>query len=177
MGAKSKIGDTPFFPHDTFTWAKLLEANWRDIREELDDLLSHREHLPNFQDLSTEQRELSTDDNWKTYFFTGYGISFEGNRTRCPRTATLLDQVPGLSTAFFSVLGPGKRLPEHRGLRLTNYAAESPGAAKPPGMGAVATDDPDGGARQRAHPHPGRRSAGRSCRLPTDSRPLPPLAR
>ncbi|WKV71380.1 aspartyl/asparaginyl beta-hydroxylase domain-containing protein [Streptomyces sp. PCS3-D2] len=115
MAATSPVGDKPFFPDDTFPWAKVLEENWRDIRRELDELLVHRDELPNFQDISLAQRSLTQDDQWKTYFFAGYGIDFETNRERCPRTIELLKNVDGLSTAFFSILGPGKRLHEHRG--------------------------------------------------------------
>ncbi|WP_406302582.1 aspartyl/asparaginyl beta-hydroxylase domain-containing protein [Streptomyces sp. NBC_00885] len=115
MAATSPVGDKPFFPDDTFAWATILEENWRDIRQELDELLVHRDELPNFQDISVAQRSLTQDDQWKTYFFAGYGIDFETNRERCPRTIELLKHVDGLSTAFFSVLGPGKRLHEHRG--------------------------------------------------------------
>ncbi|WP_240103807.1 aspartyl/asparaginyl beta-hydroxylase domain-containing protein [Streptomyces sp. MUM 16J] len=115
MAATSPIGDKPFFPDDTFAWASVLEANWRDIRQELDQLLVHRDELPNFQDISLAQRSLTQDDQWKTYFFAGYGIDFETNRERCPRTIELLKNAEGMSTAFFSILGPGKRLPEHRG--------------------------------------------------------------
>lgn len=115
MAATSPVGDKPFFPDDTFAWATILEENWRGIRQELDELLVHRDELPNFQDISVAQRSLTQDDQWKTYFFAGYGIDFETNRERCPRTIELLKHVDGLSTAFFSVLGPGKRLHEHRG--------------------------------------------------------------
>lgn len=115
MGRHSPIGDAAFFPDEAFPWARPLEENWRDIRRELDDLLAYREHLPNFQEISVEQASLSTDDQWKTYFFTGYGLRFDGNCARCPRTTELIERIPGLTTAFFSILGPGKRLPEHRG--------------------------------------------------------------
>ena len=115
MAATSPIGDKPFFPDDTYAWSAILEENWRDIRRELDQLLVHRDDLPNFQDISAVQRTLTQDDQWKTYFFAGYGLDFETNRERCPRTIELLSQVTDMSTAFFSILGPGKRLPEHRG--------------------------------------------------------------
>ncbi|MBX9363700.1 aspartyl/asparaginyl beta-hydroxylase domain-containing protein [Streptomyces sp. WAC04114] len=116
MKTKSLVGDQPFFPDDTFPWAVTLEKNWLDIRAELDELLTRRNDLPNFQDISVEQSFLTQDNQWKTYFFAGFGVNFDSNRARCPRTAALLDQVDGLQTAFFSILGPGKRLPEHRGV-------------------------------------------------------------
>ncbi|WP_055591322.1 aspartyl/asparaginyl beta-hydroxylase domain-containing protein [Streptacidiphilus griseoplanus] len=115
MGKRSLIGDTPFFPEDTFPWAATLEANWKEIRSELDQLLAYREELPNFQDISVEQRALTDDNDWKTYFFAGYGLTFAQNRDRCPRTVELLDGIDGLTTAFFSILAPGKHIPPHRG--------------------------------------------------------------
>ncbi|GGT46238.1 aspartyl/asparaginyl beta-hydroxylase domain-containing protein [Streptomyces purpureus] len=112
---RSSIGNSAFFPADVFPWAATLERNWQSIRGELDQLLAHRDDLPNFQDISEEQRALTADANWKTYFFTAYGVPFAQNADRCPRTTELLAGVDGLETAFFSILGPGKHLPEHRG--------------------------------------------------------------
>jgi beta-hydroxylase len=92
-----------------------LEKNWKIMRAELDEVMRHRNDLPNFQDISTDQKALSKDDDWKTYFFYAYGFKARGNCRRCPQTARLLKEVPGMKTAFFSILGPGKHLPEHRG--------------------------------------------------------------
>ena len=70
---------------------------------------------PNFQDISVDQASITDDDGWKTYFFSGYGFRAEANCDRCPQTAALLDGVPGLTTAFFSILSPRKRIGAHRG--------------------------------------------------------------
>jgi len=45
----------------------------------------------------------------------GYGIRSEKNLQSCPATARSLQKIPGIRTAFFSILEPGKRLPPHRG--------------------------------------------------------------
>jgi aspartyl/asparaginyl beta-hydroxylase (cupin superfamily) len=37
------------------------------------------------------------------------------NCLRCPATAAVLRAIPGVITGFFSILGPGKRLPPHYG--------------------------------------------------------------
>lgn len=111
----SLVGPGPFFPRTAFPWTGELERSWKAIRQELDQVLAYRDDLPNFQDISVEQRGLSTDDQWKTFFFYGYGNRRARNCARCPRTAELLDAIPGLTTAFFSVLGPHKRLRPHRG--------------------------------------------------------------
>lgn len=111
----SKVPTTPFLPLDTFSWIAEVEAQWKSVRVELDQVLSYRENLPNFQDISTDQAQLTNDDGWKTFFFLGYGFRSEAAYQRCPQTAALLERIPGLTTAFFSIFSPHKRLPEHRG--------------------------------------------------------------
>jgi aspartyl/asparaginyl beta-hydroxylase (cupin superfamily) len=111
----SLVPTTPFLPTSTFGWIPELEAQWRTIRDELDGVLAYRDALPNFQDISIDQASITDDDGWKTFFFFAYGFRSEANCARCPRTAALLDGVPGLTTAFFSILAPGKEIPEHRG--------------------------------------------------------------
>jgi ornithine lipid ester-linked acyl 2-hydroxylase len=111
----SKVPTTAFLPTETFEWIGELESHWTTIRSELDEVLSYRDELPNFQDISIDQASITDDDGWKTYFFTGYGFKSEANCLRCPKTAELLEQVPGLTTAFFSILSPHKRIGEHRG--------------------------------------------------------------
>lgn len=111
----SVVPTTPFLPTSTFDWIPGLEAEWKTVRAELDQVLSYRDQLPNFQDISIDQASITDDDGWKTYFFFAYGFRSETNCARCPQTAALLDAVPGLTTAFFSILSPGKHIPEHRG--------------------------------------------------------------
>jgi len=111
----SEIPTTPFLDRQSFPWAGELEAGSPEIRAELDQVLARRDELPNFQDILRDVAPISRDDRWKTFFFVAYGYRAEANCARCPRTAALLDQIPGLVTAFFSILSPGKRIPPHRG--------------------------------------------------------------
>ncbi len=111
----SLVPTTPFLPVDVFDWIPGLETNWQVIRTELDRVLTYRDFLPNFQDISVDQASITDDDGWKTYFFSGYGFRSEANCARCPETAALLDGIPGLTTAFFSILSPHKHIGEHRG--------------------------------------------------------------
>jgi beta-hydroxylase len=48
-------------------------------------------------------------------FFYAYGIKASVNCAKCPQTTNLIEQIPGMKTAFFSILLPGKHIPEHRG--------------------------------------------------------------
>ena len=111
----SLVPTTPFLDPALFPWVHDLEDNWRAIRAELDEVLGYQEDLPNFQDISADQASITDDDRWKTFFFFGYGFKSEANCTRCPETTRLLEAVPGMTTAFFSILAPHKRIPEHRG--------------------------------------------------------------
>ncbi len=115
VARQSQIGEAAFFPADTFPWARTLEANWQTIRAELDSVLEEADALPNFQDIMPRQYRLSPDNRWKTYYFYAFGFTARANCQRCPQTWQLLQQIPGLQTAFFSILAPGKHIPEHRG--------------------------------------------------------------
>ncbi len=112
----SPVGNPNFFPKEQFEWVKPLEDNWTVIRKELEPLLKYTEYLPNLQDLSEEDAHLSTDDRWKTYFLYAFGMKSERNCERCPETTKLIESVPGMVTAFFSILSPGKHIPKHRGV-------------------------------------------------------------
>ena len=115
----SLIGNTEFFEpehYPQFNWTKDLESNWQVMRSELDEILKHSHELPNLHDISTDQGNIvSKDELWKTYFLYAYGWKFGPNCQRCPETTRLIEKIPGMKTAFFSIMLPGKHIPEHRG--------------------------------------------------------------
>jgi ornithine lipid ester-linked acyl 2-hydroxylase len=111
----SVVPEQPFYDPASFPWVAPLEADWKLVRAELDAVLVRRDELPNFQDISTDQYRLTDDDRWKTYFFYGYGFRSDANCERCPETTRLVDSIPGMTTAMFSILAPGKRIPPHDG--------------------------------------------------------------
>jgi beta-hydroxylase len=111
----SAVGNPTFFDERDFLWAAGLEAHWTTIRRELDGVLERRDALPNFQDISTDQASITDDDRWKTYFLYGFGFRSDANCARCPETARLVAAVPGMKTAMFSILAPGKHIPDHNG--------------------------------------------------------------
>jgi ornithine lipid ester-linked acyl 2-hydroxylase len=113
--SRSKVETTPLIPNERFPWTAELEANWETIRAELDALLPQRSALPNIQDISPQQMRITADDGWKTFFFRAYGSESTLARRLCPQTAAMLDRIPGLEVAFFSVLGPRARIKPHSG--------------------------------------------------------------
>jgi len=111
----SLVPTTPFLDPGQFDWIPAVEAEFEAMRAELDALLSRHGDLPNFQEISVDQASITDDDRWKTYFFFGYGFRSESNCARCPRTAAALDSIPGVTTAFYSILSPHKTIGAHRG--------------------------------------------------------------
>ena len=78
-------------------------------------MLARLDDLPNFQDISTDQYNLTDDDHWKTFFLYGYGFRSDANCRRCPETDRLVRTIPGMETAMFSIFAPHKRIPPHDG--------------------------------------------------------------
>ena len=116
LAGQSLVGDPAVFDPGLFPWVPQVEADWKKVREELDALLEHRDLLPNLQDIQPDQMKVSPDDKWKTFVLYGYGIRSERGCARCPETARLLERVPGMTSAWFSILAPGKHIPRHAGI-------------------------------------------------------------
>jgi len=115
IGKRSLVGNATFFPLERFPWVKHVEEHWEVILEELQAVLADREALPNFQDISKDQIEITDDDDWKTFFLYGYGFEAKLGVEMCPRTAALMREIPGMTTAMFSILSPRKHILDHRG--------------------------------------------------------------
>jgi beta-hydroxylase len=70
----TKNGRVTYFPVEDFPWTAEVRRRTPEMRKELDVLLENLEDVPNFQDIQVEERELTTDDKWKTYVFYAYGV-------------------------------------------------------------------------------------------------------
>ena len=112
----SLVPTTPVLDSPLFPWTAEFETQWQVIRAELETILQHREVLPLFQDIASDQYRIASDDKWRTFVFYGFGYRSEHNARLCPQTAHLLDRVPGIENAFFSILAPGKIIPSHHGV-------------------------------------------------------------
>jgi ornithine lipid ester-linked acyl 2-hydroxylase len=115
IGRRSLVGDATFFPLERFPWVAHIEDSWTVIREEVEQLLEDQAALPSFQEISKDQIEITDDDRWKTLFLYGYGFEAKLGVQMCPRTATLMREIPGMTTAMISILSPRKHILAHRG--------------------------------------------------------------
>jgi ornithine lipid ester-linked acyl 2-hydroxylase len=115
VARSSPLGDPTIYPKASFPWVAAIEQDWSKIRRELDTVMAYRDRMPSFQDILKEVGRIQNDDQWKTFFLAGIGMDCSENAKRCPETMRLLRTIPGMSTAFFSILSPGKHIPAHRG--------------------------------------------------------------
>jgi beta-hydroxylase len=103
-----------FLPTEQVAWVNRLEANWQVIRAEL-DVLRQGFDLPALIEVIPGEQAVA-DARWKMFILRYYGRRIAENCSLCPRTAALLEGIPGLISANFSVLQPGARLAPHRGI-------------------------------------------------------------
>jgi beta-hydroxylase len=115
LARQSAIGDDPIVDARHVPALMALQPHWETIRGELLKLLADGGEVPSLGSISPDHRRIAPPP-WKSFFFEGYGFRSQANCARCPRTAELLDRVPGLVVAFFSILEPGTHIPRHRGL-------------------------------------------------------------
>ena len=116
IARNSLIPTTPVLSSQSFSWSDHLLANWRDIQAECQLLLNERDAIPPLGEISPHHRRIDVENRWKSFFFEAHGWKVDANRARCPRTAELLDGIPDLVTAFFSVMEPGAHVPRHKGI-------------------------------------------------------------
>jgi len=108
-------GKIVFSEPDSIGGLKTLEDNYLHILTELEGVMKNRE-IPGIDEFFVEQGLLAENRSWKSFPLFIYGTEFLNNTALCPKTRELLLGVDGFSSAMFSVLTAGKRIPEHKGI-------------------------------------------------------------
>lgn len=87
------------------------------IRREFEQLTREWGELPQYHDVDPGEKAISatTPKRWNVFVLEVMGHKPERNRAACPRTCAALAQVPNMIQAFFSILEPGKSVPQHEG--------------------------------------------------------------
>ena len=116
IAASSKISNAPVLDAELFDWTGKLERNWQTIRDEAQAIYQHLDSIPPLREISPDHRGIVSDNSWRSFFLIGYGNRVEANIARAPRTANLVSEIPGLNSAFFSILAPGSVITPHRGV-------------------------------------------------------------
>jgi ornithine lipid ester-linked acyl 2-hydroxylase len=103
------------YPNATFGWIPYLEKNWTTIRDEAKTLLRDPMSVPSVREVSVDHEKIAVDEKWRSFFLWGYGVRIDANCAKCPETARILEKIPGLLTAFYSVMLAGAHVPRHTG--------------------------------------------------------------
>jgi ornithine lipid ester-linked acyl 2-hydroxylase len=115
VASYSLLGNPPVFDPSIFPWTRRLEENWQTIRDEAEAILQQKSNAPLLGDISPDHRRLDHRRSWRAFILWGYGYRADHNCLLAPRTAGLVDDIPGLVSVMFSVHEPGTHLPCHRG--------------------------------------------------------------
>ncbi len=113
---QSKVPDTPKIGNEHFDFLQTFTDNWEEIRDEAQAVLEYRDAIPGFEDVSPDQYRIAKANQWKTFVLFGFGKKLEKNAKLAPKTVEVLETVPNLQTAWFSILAPGYHIPAHTGV-------------------------------------------------------------
>lgn len=106
-----------FDPNAVYPQLDNLTKNYKVIREEFENVYRARPNLPLYHEIDPGEAAISnsTDKNWKVFMLYLMGYKPKENQQQCPETSRFLEKIPNLMQAFFSILEPGKSIPEHEG--------------------------------------------------------------
>jgi beta-hydroxylase len=116
LSQQSLVPDMPVISNEHFDFLDGFTENWEAMRDEVVEILKHRDDIPAFQEISPDQYRISKGKNWRTFVLFGFGKKMERNAAQAPVTTRVLEQVPNLQTAWFSILAPGYHIPAHTGV-------------------------------------------------------------
>lgn len=112
--------DSAILEPKEFPFISDLSDHLEEIREEW-LRLNRSNEVYNVKDFYKVRSDVGHDDNWKMFPLLLFNYRFLENSAKCPRTQAVVDRIPNCTTAMFSVLGPGKKVPPHRGIYKGTY--------------------------------------------------------
>eukprot|EP01117_Protostelium_nocturnum_P002946 TRINITY_DN13881_c0_g1_i1.p1 TRINITY_DN13881_c0_g1~~TRINITY_DN13881_c0_g1_i1.p1 ORF type:complete len:245 (-),score=67.72 TRINITY_DN13881_c0_g1_i1:36-770(-) len=96
-----------------FLFTLELEENWKVIKEEFQNLNEQLFHPWPEQNLYKQNGEKGK--GWDVFGLYAFGKKHFRNTRLCPKTTEIVERIPGMSTAAFSILTPGSRILPHVG--------------------------------------------------------------
>lgn len=102
---------------EEFPDGQILKDNWKVIREELDEVLKNIDSIPKLHEIDGLQKAISARDGvaWRTFIIKGFNKWLPGNAALVPETTGLIEKIPRVSLAMFSIIDGGKHIPPHYG--------------------------------------------------------------
>ncbi|WP_308461476.1 aspartyl/asparaginyl beta-hydroxylase domain-containing protein [Sphingomonas citricola] len=116
IAGSSLVPNDPVLDVRDFAWTQGLRDHWQAIRAEATAVALVGNAAPSLATISPDHRSIAEVNKWRSFFLWGYGYPIHDNLARCPRTKQVIEAIPGLNSAFFSILAPGTHIPAHRGV-------------------------------------------------------------
>ena len=106
----------------TYPCLRVLDENYAVIRQEMQGVLGHKDRIPRYHDLAKSELYISgtiePEKAWKVFMLHSMLGTPYANQAKCPLTTALLQKIPNVYQAFFSILDAGKSIPAHCGSYL-----------------------------------------------------------
>jgi beta-hydroxylase len=109
----SAVPNRPYVEVSGFPELAPLAENWQTIRREAQQLLESGRirSATTYNDLGFNSFFKT---GWKRFYVKWYDEPLPSARSLCPRTAELVESIPGVNAAMFALLPPGTKLGAHR---------------------------------------------------------------
>lgn len=109
----SAVPNRPYLDLAAFPELALLQRNWQAIRDEA-RALHAAGHIRAAEGHDDMYGNALFKRGWKRFYLKWYGDPLASARRLCPTSVALLEQLPSVHAAMFSLLGPRSRLGRHR---------------------------------------------------------------
>jgi len=104
-----------FDVNSVFQHNHILKNNFQDIKKEALHIYSNYD-IPSMKDVDSLFSSITIEDKWKVFILKWYDDPTQNNcKNLCPNTCRLINQIPEIRCAMFSVLQPHSKIPPHRG--------------------------------------------------------------
>ena len=109
----SKNTQSVYIDVNQFPELKIFQDNWETIRDEAINL-DNASQIKAPKDLDDLGFNSFFRTGWKRFYLKWYGANLKSAEQLCPKTLELINQVPNVKGAMFTMLPPGARLTKHR---------------------------------------------------------------
>lgn len=109
----SKDTQSAYIDVNKFPELKILQDNWEMIRDEAIHL-NDSAQIKASADLDDLGFNSFFRTGWKRFYLKWYGANLKSAEQLCPKTVALINTLPNVKGAMFTMLPPGARLGKHR---------------------------------------------------------------
>ncbi|MBU6404814.1 MAG: aspartyl/asparaginyl beta-hydroxylase domain-containing protein [Proteobacteria bacterium] len=113
MYAFSKVPSKPVVERARFAELDALKGHWQTIRAEA-LALAEGGHIRKAEGRNDASFDSFFRQGWKRYYLKWYGNALPSAQAQCPRTVALVNAIPSVKAAMFTLLPPGSKLNAHR---------------------------------------------------------------